>query len=327
MFERKKRRLTSAKPAGFVIALGLAGVIGALGVTPAVAADSEAQVQTAEASATEATPEATPETVKEAAPEVAKEATSEETQEATPEPSAEDDALIEVVPEIPAITWPMCEGDEYVPPTLRAPKDSAGIDYEFEDYWYTHPYLVPIDLEVYATLKEGYTWGAEVPEGWRLSETGGVYDVKFEDVPCAPHNDPIVPALPVVTQAECVDGELTEPSVTAPENTEGITYELRDDDAGIRVLAKTSWSYFLASPEEMPEGWTWSDPDVAWFYPEFDDVSCEPGAGQPADPGAEEPEMLAATGPTDAAVLGGAALLTVAAGVALIIARRRVTGR
>ncbi|MFI2487735.1 hypothetical protein ACH47X_12530 [Promicromonospora kroppenstedtii] len=258
---------------------------------------------------------------------MARKATSEETQEATPEPSAEDDALIEVVPEIPAITWPMCEGDEYVPPTLRAPRDTAGIDYEFEDYWYTHPYLVPIDLEVYATLKEGYTWGSDVPEGWRLSQTGGVFDVRFEDVPCAPHNDPIVPELPVVTQAECVDGELTEPTVTVPENTEGITYELREDDAGTRVLAKTSWSYFLVGPEEMPEGWTWSDPDVAWYDVTFDDVSCEPGAGQPAQPGAEEPEMLAATGPGDAAVLGGAALLAVAAGVALIMVRRRVTGR
>lgn len=327
MFERKKRRLTRAKPGGFVMALGLAGVIGALGVTPAVAADSEAQVQTrtAEPSATEATPEV----VKEVAPEVAEEATTEETQEATPEPSAEDDALIEVVPEIPAITWPMCEGDKYIPPTLRAPKNSEGITYEFEGYWYTNPFLVPIDLEVYATLKEGYTWGADVPEGWRLSQTGGVFEVKFEDVPCAPHNDPIVPELPVVTQAECVDGELTEPTVTVPESTEAVTYELRDFDPaqGARVNATLSWSYFLAHQDKMPEGWVVSDPDVAWFDVTFDDVSCEPGAGQPADPGAEEPEMLAATGPTDAAVLGGAALLTVAAGVALIIARRRVTGR
>ncbi|MFE7506562.1 hypothetical protein [Promicromonospora sp. NPDC057488] len=310
-----------------VIALGLAGVFGALGVTPALAADGEGQVQvqTAEPTATEAATESTTETATEAADEATKEAAPEATPEVTPEPSATDDALIEVVPDIPAITWPMCEGDKYIPPTLKAPKNSEGITYEFEDYWYTYPFLVPINLHVYATLKEGYTWGADVPEGWRLSETGGAYDVRFEDVPCAPHNDPIVPELPVVTQAECVDGELTEPTVTVPESTEGVTYELREyDDGDPRVLAKTSWSYFFG--KEAPEGWVISDPDVAWFDVTFDDVSCEPGAGQPEQSGSE-PEQLAATGPGDAVVLGGVALLTVAAGVALIIARRRVAAR
>jgi hypothetical protein len=301
-----KRRLSSAKSAGVAIALGLTGLIGALGAMPAIAADTEGPIQTAEVA-----PEATP--------------------EPTPEPSATDDALIEVAPALPAITWPRCEGDKYIPPTLRAPKNSEGIEYLFEDYWYTHPYLVPIDLEVSASLKEGYTWAAEMPEGWHVynSEAAG-YEVKFEDVPCAPHNDPVVPELPVVTQAECVDGELTEPTVTLPENGEGITYKLHKDvDSGsiIDVSAVLSWSYFWADEEKFPEGWAWADVDVARYDVKFDEVSCEPGAGQSTQPGAEQPEQLAATGPSDAAVLGGAALLTVAAGVSLIVARRRVTGR
>jgi hypothetical protein len=253
-----------------------------------------------------------------------------EAPEATPEPSATDDALIEVVPAMPAITWPMCEGDKYIPPTLQAPPDDDAIDYTFEGYWYSNPFLVPLNLEVYAELKEGYTWAAEMPDGWRAysSGEGAVYEVRFEDVPCAPHNDPIVPEVPVVTQAECVDGELTEPTVTVPENREGVTYELREYENApeFRVLAKTAWSYsFTLDDDELPEGWVVSEPDIAWYDVKFDEVSCEPGAEPPAQP--EQPAQLAATGPGDAAVLGGAALLTVAAGVSLIIARRRVMGR
>jgi hypothetical protein len=318
--EHRKRRLSGAKSTGVVIALGLIGAIGALGATPAIAADVEGPTQTAEV-----TPEATPET----SPEVTPEATP----EPTPEPTATDDALIEVVPAPPAITWPMCEGDKFIPPTLQAPPDDEAIDYTFESYWYEPgPFTVPLHLEVYAELKEGYTWAAEMPDGWVAypSGEGASYDVMFEDVPCAPHHDPIVPELPVVTQAECVDGELTEPTVTVPENSEGVTYELREyDDSDPRVLAKASWSYRFAFDNEaqIPEGWEISDTDIAWYDVKFDEVSCEPGAEQPAQPGADEPAELAATGSSDAAVLGGAALLTVAAGVSLIVARRRVMGR
>ncbi|WP_419705547.1 hypothetical protein [Promicromonospora sp. NFX87] len=320
MFEHKKRRLSGARPTGVALALSLTCVIGALGATPAVAADTEGPTRTAEV-----TPEAAPETSPEAAPE----ATPETTPEPTPEPSATDGALIEVVPAMPAITWPRCEGDKYIPPTLSAPKNSDGIEYLFEGYWYTNPFLVPIDLEVSAFLKEGYTWAAEMPDGWRVSNSGDAagFEVKFEDVPCAPHNDPVVPELPVVTQAECVDGELTEPTVTLPEDREGITYKLHEyeTEPTHRVSARLSWSYFWANEEKFPEGWTWADVDIAWYDVEFDEVSCEPGAEQPAQP--EEREELAATGPSDVAVLGGAALLTVVAGVSLIVARRRVMGR
>jgi hypothetical protein len=322
VFEHRKRRLRGAKSTGVAIALGLIGVIGALGATPAIAADTEGPTQTVEVA-----PEVSPEATAEATPE----RTPESTPEATPEPTATDDALIEVVPEMPTITWPRCEGDKYIPPTLQAPKNSDGIEYVFEGYWYTNPFLVPIDLEVLAILKEGYTWAAEIPDGWRVTKSGdgAVYEVKFEDVPCAPHNDPVVPELPVVTQAECVDGELTEPTVTLPENGEGITYKLveraSDPESTLDVSAKLSWSYFWDDEEKFPEGWHWSDVDVAWYDVKFDEVSCEPGAEQPAQP--EQREELAATGPSDAVVLGGAALLTVAAGVSLIVVRRRVMGR
>jgi hypothetical protein len=68
VFEHKKRRLSGARPTGVVIALGLTCVIGALGATPAIAADAEGPIQTAEVApevSAEATPETTPETTPE----------------------------------------------------------------------------------------------------------------------------------------------------------------------------------------------------------------------------------------------------------------------
>ncbi|MFD6140893.1 hypothetical protein [Promicromonospora sp. NPDC060271] len=297
MLGHKKGKLSGAKATGVGIALCLTGVVGMLGAIRATAADIEGPIQT---------PEVTP--------------------EPTPEPTATDDGLIEVVPEGPLITWPRCEGDKYIPPTLRPAPDSDGVWYEFEIGWYDLPFLVPLDLEVYANVKAGYTWAEEMPDGWSTKD--GVYDavfkVRFEDVPCAPHPDPVVPEVPVVTQAECVDGELTEPTVTLPENGHGISYELFESESEPthQVVAGIAWSYKWADEEDFPDGWTSNGVDAAWYDVKFDDVSCEPGAEQP-----RQPEELAATGPSDAAVLGGAALLTVAAGVSLIVARRRVTGR
>jgi hypothetical protein len=127
-----------------------------------------------------------------------------------------------------------------------------------------------------------------------------------------------------VTQAECVDGELTEPTITLPENGHGIRYALTvsESEPTHRVWAGVGWSYTWAEQEDFPDGWISNGVETAWYDVTFDEVPCEPGAEQP-----KQPDELAATGPSDAAVLGGAALLTVAAGVSLIIARRRVTGR
>lgn len=310
MFGQKKGRLNGARPAGVVIALGLAGVIGALGATPALAADTEDPIQTAEV-----TPEATP--------------------EVTPEPPATDDALIEVAPETPAFTLPRCEGDEFIAPTMTLPVDDDAVDYEWNDREIGPPFdSVPLNVGVLATLKEGYTWAAALPDGWRVLNSGNaaMFMVKFEDVPCAPHDEPIVPETPVVTEPKCVDGEVTEPTVTLPADG-AATYELDDlseykPDPGwwYEVDARTTEGYRWAH-WKLPEGWVDWGEGLVTYTVKFDDVSCEPGAGQPAQPGAGQPEELAATGPGDAVVLGGAALLTVAAGVSLIVARRRVTGR
>ncbi len=301
MFENKKRKLSGAKPTGVVIALGLTGLVGTLSAMPAIAADTEGPIQTAEVSPV-----------------------------ATPEPSAADDAPIAVTPETPAYTLPRCEGDEFIAPTMTLPADTDAIDYEWNDTEIGPPFdSVPLIVGVLATLSEGYTWAAEMPDGWNVLNGGdaAMFKVKFEDVPCAPHDEPVAPKTPVVTEPECVDGELKEPTVTLPADG-AITYEL--DDVSEYDPDK-GWSYEVqARPTEgyrwahwkFPKGWTHWDVDLATYTVKFDELSCEPGAKQP-----KQPEELAATGPGDAVVLGGAALLTVAAGVSLIVARRRVLGR
>ncbi|MGI5188080.1 hypothetical protein ACQEVI_08040 [Promicromonospora sp. CA-289599] len=298
MFENKKRRLSGAKPTGVVIALGLTGLVSALSAMPAIAADAGAPIQTAEV-----------------------------TPEATPEPSATDDAPVAVTPETPAYTLPRCEGDEFIAPTMTLPADTDAIDYEWNDPEIGPPFdSVPLTVGVLATLSEGYTWTAEMPDGWlvQISGDAALLKVKFEDVPCA-YEELVVPKVPVVTAPECVDGELKEATITLPADG-AITYTMReiegnDPDWWYIVRAVTTDGYRFAH-WKFPEGWELTEPGIADYMVKFDDVSCEPGAEQP-----EQPDELAATGPSDAAVLGGAALLTVAAGVSLIIARRRVMGR
>ncbi|MFD6140892.1 hypothetical protein [Promicromonospora sp. NPDC060271] len=307
VFVHKTRSLGGARSAGVAIALGLTCVIGALGAAPAVAAEAEDPVKTAE---------------------VTPEATSEATPEVTPEPSVTDEAPIEVTPETPAYTLPACEGDEFIAPTMTLPADTDAIGYEWIDTEIGPPFdSVPLTVGVLATLSEGYTWTAEMPDGW-LVQIGGdaaAFKVTFQDVPCAPHDEPIAPKTPVVTPPKCVDGELIEPTVTLP--ADGVaTYELIhvwENEHGqwwVRVNARVTDGYRWAH-WKFPEGWVDQAEGLATYSVMFDKLSCEPGAEQP------EPPVLAATGPSDAAVLGGAALLTVAAGVSLIIARRRVMGR
>jgi hypothetical protein len=307
VLEHKKRRLSGAKSTGVFIALGLVGLVGALSAAPAIAADTESPIQTAE---------------------VAPEATPEATLEATPEPSATDDAPTEVTPETPAFTLPRCEGDEFIAPTMTLPAHTDAITYEWNDTEIGPPFdSVPLTVGVLATLNEGYTWAAEMPDGWlvQISGTAAMFKVTFEDVPCAPHDEPIVPETPVVTPPKCVDGELAEPTVTLPADG-AATYKLvgvTENEQGewwVQVDARTTDGYRWAH-WKFPAGWVDQAEGLATYTVTFDKVSCEPGAEQP------EPPELAATGPSDAAVLGGAALLTVAAGVSLIIARRRVMGR
>jgi hypothetical protein len=300
VFENKKRRLSGATSTGVVIALGLTGLVGALSAMPAVAAETKDPIQTAEVSPVP-----------------------------TPEPSATDDAPIEVTPETPAYTLPACEGDKFIAPTMTLPAHTDAITYEWIDTEIGPPFdSVPLTVGVLATLSEGYTWTAEMPDGWlvQISGDAAAFRVTFEDVPCAPHDEPIVPKTPVVTEPECVDGELKEPTVTLPADG-AATYKLDDvseyADQGwwFEVTARTTEGYRWAH-WKFPKGWEDWGEGVAIYTVKFDEPSCEPGAEQP-----KQPDELAATGPSDAAVLGGAALLTVAAGVSLIIARRRVMGR
>jgi hypothetical protein len=296
VFEHKKSRLSGAKSTGVVIALGLTGLVGALSAMPAVAAETEGPIQTAEVSPVP-----------------------------TPEPSATDDAPIEVTPETPAYTLPACEGDKFIAPTMTLPADTDAIDYEWNDTEIGPPFdSVPLIVSVYAVLSEGYTWAAEMPDGWRAFDSGdaAMFTVKFEDVPCFRHDEPIVPETPVVKPPKCVDGELTKPTITLPADG-AATYELDEvePDRWYEVKARTTDGYRWAH-WKFPKGWTDWGEGLATYTVKFDKLSCEPGAEQP-----KPPAELAATGPSGAVVLGGAALLTVAAGVSLIIARRRVTSR
>ncbi|MGI5188081.1 hypothetical protein ACQEVI_08045 [Promicromonospora sp. CA-289599] len=247
----------------------------------------------------------------------------------TPEPPTTYDHKPEITPETPTFTLPRCEGDEFIAPTVTLPANTEILNYRWGAQ--KPPFTsVPLTVEVYpgtVNQEEEWVWTEEwandPPDGWRVEPgSPAVFTVKFKDVPCAAGPEPIVPETPVVKSAECVDGGLTKPTITLPADG-AATYELHRLEPGRSyvVKARVTDGYRWAS-WEFPDGWVDHGRRLATYTVTFDEVSCEPVAEQPTQPG-----QLAATGPGDAAVLGGAALLTVAAGVSLIVARRRVMGR
>src|SRR5699024_7760397 len=94
----------------------------------------------------------------------------------------------------------------------------------------------------------------------------------LEDIEC----EQVIPAAPIVNQAVCADGTITEPTVM-PQETTGIAYDLDGDvvNGGTVIVTATledgySWA------ETLPAGWTQVDSTTATFTVELDDVECTP---------------------------------------------------
>ncbi|WP_460707645.1 hypothetical protein, partial [Myceligenerans halotolerans] len=119
--------------------------------------------------------------------------------------------LVAVVPEDPLVTQAECVEGEPTEPTVMLPEDGA-IMYVADP---EGPYEPGQEVTVTATLTEGHVWG-ELPEGWeQTSDTEAEFVVVLEEVEC---DEIVVPQDPMVTQAECVEGELTAPTIMLPED-------------------------------------------------------------------------------------------------------------
>ncbi|MGN6031112.1 MAG: hypothetical protein ACTHQE_05550 [Thermomicrobiales bacterium] len=176
-----------------------------------------------------------------------------------------------VVPQNPSVTEAVCTGGQLTAPSV-IPATTAGITYTVEGG------VAPgATVVVEAVLDDGYAWGT-LPTGWtKVNATTATFSVTLDDVECTQ----VIPAAPVVTNAVCVGGALTDPSVDLQETT-GVTYTMTGEVVNggtVVVKAVLGDGYAWGT---MPEGWTRVDATTATYTVELDDVACTPVS--PVDP-------------------------------------------
>jgi uncharacterized repeat protein (TIGR01451 family) len=234
------------------------------------------------------------------------------------------DPCIEAMLATPEVTGNVCEAGVYTPPTVTTGL-SEGISYSGGE----------VDLEtgdytVTATLEDGYAWPELLPDGWvRVDATTATYSDTLTLNEC----EIIQPVSPEITMSVCVAGEVTEPSLTVPADTDVINYELREGDP---VITDEGYSYLVtativvdgyAFPEEgLLEGWTYVSPTVVQFSITLPLDECEivepvaPTVAQAVCTGGvlEAPEVILSTEPEgisyeiDGSVVPGATVTVIA---------------
>jgi large repetitive protein len=178
----------------------------------------------------------------------------------------------EVTPVAPGLTQAVCANGVVSRPTLTL-AETDGITYSVDP---SAPYVAGQSVTVTATLDPaGVGWPGQLPDGWqRVTATRATFEVTFADVSCAP----VVPMNPGVTQATCLNGEVTTPRISAVD-TAGIVYVLDPPgpydgtrDATVMVTATVINGFGWM---QMPPGWTQIDPATATFTVQLTGTTCE----------------------------------------------------
>ncbi len=191
---------------------------------------------------------------------------------ATYEVSFKDVSCTLVTPTDPTVMEATCVNGDATAPTVTL-TSTPGIVYAAEPPGPYDP-TVETDVVVTATVIDGFAWdgssaqpagfvgrveGAppppvELPDGWTwVSPTEATFDITLEALPSCPT---IGLEAPEVVQADCVDGEATEPSIQ-PVETEGVEYE---------VVPRGPWT----QGELVTITATITDPETGWADPPGD---------------------------------------------------------
>jgi hypothetical protein len=184
-------------------------------------------------------------------------------------------------PSDPAVVQATCADGAVTEPTIT-PEETDGVTYTLDP---AGPYdgTVGTTVTLTATLADGFAWVDPLPTGWaQTSPTTATFTVALVAATCAE----VVPGVPGIDQAECVDGAVTTPTLTLPE-TDGITYtadvpppyEPGDTVVVTATLAATG----VAWPDPLPSGWELVNPTTATYTVMFADESCT--LATPLDPG------------------------------------------
>ncbi|WP_144882193.1 LPXTG cell wall anchor domain-containing protein, partial [Isoptericola variabilis] len=196
----------------------------------------------------------------------------------------------EVTPVAPTVTPAVCVGGEFTAPTLTLPDDTAQVSYEVSA---PEPYSIGQTVTVTATLAPtGVAWPDELPAGWiEQTPTTATFSVTFTGEDCVP----VLPAVPQVTEAVCVGGQLTPPQLDVPEDTEVITYEADADPVYAPGQTVVVTATLIADGVEWGDlesaGWERVSATVATFTVVFAEVECE--EVMPIAPTVEQSECVA----------------------------------
>ena len=139
------------------------------------------------------------------------------------------------------------------------------------------PYEPGQSVTVTATLTaSGAAWPAQLPPSWtRQSATVATFAVKFVTVACTP----VVPVAPTVKPATCVNGVVTNGTVTVATTPTGVTYVALATPpyAGTQNHVVTVRAVLLDGYAwgQMPPGWVMTSPSAAKFVVTLTAGSCQ----------------------------------------------------
>ena len=125
-------------------------------------------------------------------------------------------------------------------------------------------------VTVTATLApEGVGWPDPLPAGWtETSDTTATFTVSLPAVACVP----VQPVAPTVTQASCVNGVVTAPTVVLATTPQGVSYVADPQgpyvgtvDTPVTITASLAAGFEWGT---LPDGWTETDPATATLHRE-----------------------------------------------------------
>ncbi len=174
-------------------------------------------------------------------------------------------------PQNPSVVQAACTGGVLHAPTVTA-ATTANVTYAFDP---AGPYTAGQTIAVIATVAQGFGWPATMPAGWtRVNPTTARYSLTFASVACVP----VVPVPPVVTQASCVNGTVTAPTVTPAAAPTGVSYVVTPggpyDGTVTNVVTVTATLSNGQAWGQMPSGWIEADPTTATYSVTLAAASC-----------------------------------------------------
>ena len=175
-------------------------------------------------------------------------------------------------PQNPSVVQATCTGGVLHAPTVTA-ATTANITYAFDP---AGPYTAGQTIAVIATVAQGFGWPATMPAGWTTRQPARQtrYSITFAGVACVP----VVPVPPIVTQASCVNGTVTAPTVIPAAAPTGVSYVVTPggpyDGTVPNVVTVTATLSDGQAWGQMPSGWTEANSTTATYSVTLAAASC-----------------------------------------------------